>query len=251
MQGTSRADERFSDAQRRHFTEADTEQFRWTTTAPGIAESEDELLAPIVPLLRSPCLEMGCGEGNNLLRLSRSLRCVGIDMFPRKLHFASQQVPDARLAAADATRLPFRDGSFPSVFIRDLLHHVPRPERALAEAVRVLEPGGQLCLLEPNGRNPLIRLQTHLVEAEIGARDSGFAQLRAMLEAQPLEGLAITADQPLALRRMVLHYRLGLPALGRNTITAKPVEWLERALGALLPRSMWTYVVATARKRAD
>lgn len=244
-----RSEQGFSDAQRSHFTEADTDQFRWTTRAPGIAESEDDLLAHVVPLLRSPCLEMGCGEGNNLVRLVPTLRCVGIDMFPRKLHFASIELPDAYFAAADATKLPFPDGTFPSVFIRDLLHHVPEPDRALKEAIRVLEPGGQLCLLEPNGMNPLIRLQTHLVAAEIGARDSGFKQIRAMLESEPLDGLDIQAQQPFALRRMVLHYRLGLPVLGNNAITAKPLAWLEHALGALLPRSMWTYVVATATKR--
>jgi SAM-dependent methyltransferase len=250
MPGSPRSDSRFRDAQRSHFSEADADQFRWTTRAPGIAESEDELLAHVMPLLRSPCLEMGCGEGNNLIRLAPSLRCVGIDMFPRKLHFAAQELPETRFAAADATKLPFPDATFPSVFIRDLLHHVPEPDRALRETVRVLQPGGQLCLLEPNGRNPLIRLQTHLVAAEIGARESGFASLRAMLEREPLEGLTIEAQQPFALRRMVLHYRLGLPVLGNHALTARPLAWLERALGALLPRSMWTYVVATARKRA-
>jgi SAM-dependent methyltransferase len=250
MQGSSRSDPRFSDAQRSHFTEADTEQFRWTTRAPGIAESEDELLAHVIPLLRSPCLEMGCGEGNNLIRLAPSLRCVGIDMFPRKLHFASQGLPETRFAAADATKLPFPDSTFPSVFIRDLLHHVPQPANALREAVRVLQPGGRLCLLEPNGKNPLIRLQTHLVPAEIGARESGFAHIRAMLENEPLEALNIEAQQPFALRRMVLHYRLGLPVLGKSAVTARPLEWLERGLGALLPRSMWTYVVATAIKKS-
>ena len=228
MQSRPRSDPSFEDAQRSHFTEADTQQFRWTTSAPGIAETEDELLAPVIPELRSPCLEMGCGEGNNLVRLAPSLRLFGIDMFPRKLHFASSQVPAARLAAADATKLPFADASFASVFIRDLLHHVPEPERALHEAVRVLEPGGRLCLLEPNGRNPLIRLQTHLVPAEVGARESGFASLRAMLQSEPLEDLAIEAHQPFALRRMVLHYRLGLPMLGERAITAKPLAWLER-----------------------
>ena len=249
MQSSSRSNPRFSEAQRSHFTEADTEQFRWTTRALGIAESEDELLAHVIPLLRSPCLEMGCGEGNNLIRLTPSLRCVGIDMFPRKLHFASIELPQTRFAAADATKLPFADDTFPSIFIRDLLHHVPEPHRALNEAVRVLQPGGQLCLLEPNGMNPLIRLQTHLVPAEVGARESGFAHIRTMLEGEPLEELDIQAQQPFALRRLVLHYRLGLPVLGKSAITARPLKWLERGLGALLPRSMWTYVVATARKR--
>lgn len=250
-----RASERFREAQRAHFTEADEAQFRWTTTAPGIAEAEDELLAPVAGLLRGPCLEMGCGEGNNLVRLARGPLAaggglVGVDLFPRKLAFARRALPAVRFAAADATRLPFADASFASVFVRDLLHHVPEPERAVAEAVRVLAPGGRLCVLEPNGRNPLIRLQTHLVAAEVGARESGFAALRAMLEREPLDGLAIEAAQPLALRRLLFHYRLGAPALARVGAIAAAGAALERALGALLPRSRWTYVVATATRRA-
>lgn len=243
-----RSEPGFADVQRRYFEEANISQFRWTTGAPGIAESEDELIAPLLRDLMSPCLEVGCGEGNNLARLTPRLRCVGIDRFARKLVFAAGEFPGALFAAADAAQLPFADGSFSSVFVRDLLHHVPEPARTVAELVRVLKPGGTLALLEPNGRNPLIRLQTHLVPAEIGARTSGFAQIEELLRDQRLRDLRIEAAQPLALRRMVLHYKLGVPALGRWRFASAGLSMLERGLGALLPRSLWTYVVATARR---
>jgi SAM-dependent methyltransferase len=239
----------FDAAQRSHFLDADEEQYRWTTTAAGIAETEDELLAPLRPLLTSPCLEIGCGEGANLRRLAADAACVGIDRFPRKLAFARRELPAVRFSAADATALPFRDASFPCVFIRDLLHHLPAPGEALCEAVRVLRPGGRLCLLEPNGGNPLIRLQTWLVPAEVGARDSTPDAIRALLERQPLADLRIVARQPLALRRMALHYRMGLPALGRLAPTAALLRWLEAAAGRLVPASRWTYIQATALKR--
>lgn len=249
MSSTKRSEARFSEAQRSHFFDVDAAQYRWTTTAPGIAESEDELLASLLPLLRSPCLEMGCGEGNNLLRLAGAIRCVGIDRFTRKIQFARHEHPSARFAAADAVQLPFRDGAFSSVFVRDLLHHLPQPAAALREAVRVLQPGGRLCLVEPNGRNPLIWLQTHLVSAEVGARESNAETLGALLDEQPLDELHIEARQPFALRRLVFHYRMGLPALGRFAPTAAVLRAMEGALGALLPQSRWTYVVATAVKR--
>jgi len=238
----------FTETQRSHFLEADQAQYRWTTTAPGIAESEDALLAPVTALLDGLCLEMGCGEGNNVQRISRGAPCVGIDRFVRKLQFASQETPQARFAAADAVQLPFRDGAFPNVFIRDLLHHLPRPEAALEEALRVLAPGGRLCLLEPNGRNPLIWLQTHLVPAEVGARDSTFETIGDMLRRRSLDGLQVEALQPLALRRLALHYRMGLPALGRFAPTAALLQGLESALGGLLPRSRWTYIFGTGIK---
>jgi demethylmenaquinone methyltransferase/2-methoxy-6-polyprenyl-1,4-benzoquinol methylase len=50
--------------------------------------------------------------------------------------------------AADAGRLPFRDGSVDAVTIVDALHHLPDREAALAEAARVLASGGALVVRE-------------------------------------------------------------------------------------------------------
>jgi hypothetical protein len=50
------------------------------------------------------------------------------------------------------------------------------------------------------------------------------------------------------LRRLALHYRMGLPALGRIAATAALLRGVEHALGALVPQSRWTYLQATARK---
>jgi ubiquinone/menaquinone biosynthesis C-methylase UbiE len=243
-----RARPEFAELQRRYFEDAETERFRWTTEAPGFAETEDELLAPLLPLIESPCLEVGCGEGNNLLRLSRIARCVGVDLFPRKLQFASRELPQAEWVAGEGTRLPFRTASFRSVFIRDLLHHVPDPHRVLEEATRLLATGGALCLLEPNARNPLVWLQTHLVAAEAGARESTVEQIARLLEPLPIEVLELRTLLPLPLRRLVLHYRLGLPVLGRIAMTRQALALSERGLAHLVPSSHWSYVLATARR---
>ena len=117
----------FLDTQNRHFEAADEEHFHWATGAPGFAETEDALLEPILAELRSPCLEVGCGEGGNLVRLARGATCYAVDLHPARVAFAASQVPGLRCAAADAAALPFADGSFPTVFLRDLLHHVPDP----------------------------------------------------------------------------------------------------------------------------
>lgn len=52
-------------------------------------------------------------------------------------------------AVADAHALPFADASFANVVLLDVLHHLRRPRTFLGEALRVLEPGGRLVLLEP------------------------------------------------------------------------------------------------------
>jgi SAM-dependent methyltransferase len=50
----------------------------------------------------------------------------------------------------DALRLPFRDNSFEGVFALDVLEHVADEDYLVAEAVRVLRPGGRLILTVPS-----------------------------------------------------------------------------------------------------
>jgi SAM-dependent methyltransferase len=236
------------DVQRAYFEEAEAERFRWVTTAPGFAETEDELLRPLAGGLEPPLLEIGCGEGNNLLRFAAVGARTGVDLFPKKLAFAADEQPETRFAAADAAHLPFADAAFASVFVRDLLHHVQEPRAVLREVVRVLRPGGRFVLLEPNGRNPLVWLQTRIVPAEAGARGFSAERLSGLLSGLPFDDLRAEARQPLPLRRALLHYEKGIPALGRNALSRKLLAASESVLGALLPRSHWTYLLVTARR---
>jgi SAM-dependent methyltransferase len=236
------------EVQRATFERAQAERFRWVTGAPGFAETEDELLRPLVRDLSAPMLEIGCGEGNNLLRFAAVGARTGVDLFPNKLAFAAGEQPEVHFAAADAARLPFANAVFGSVFVRDLLHHVQEPRAVLREVTRVLRPGGRFVLLEPNGRNPLVWLQTRIVAAEAGARDFDAELLSGFLSGLAFDDLRFEARQPLPLRRALLHYDKGIPALGRNALARKLLASGERALGALLPRSRWTYLLITARR---
>lgn len=239
------------EVQRAYFEEAEVERFRWTTSAPGFAETEDELLAPIAERLRSPLLEIGCGEGNNLVRFCETASCTGVDLFPKKLAFAARELPRCRFATADGASLPFADGTFASVFVRDLLHHVEDPRKLLSEVARVLRPAGSLCLLEPNGRNPLIWLQTRIVAAEAGARDFSPRAVEDFFLGLPFENREISLRQPLPLRRAVLHYEKGVPGLGRSALARRLVAASERIAGSLLPRSRWTYIQITAERTSS
>ena len=60
--------------------------------------------------------------------------------------------------AGDAGRLPFRDESVDAVTIVDAFHHLPDQDAALAEAARVLAPGGALVVREFDPEHPLGRL---------------------------------------------------------------------------------------------
>jgi ubiquinone/menaquinone biosynthesis C-methylase UbiE len=93
------------------------------------------------------CLDLGCGTGVAIPELvERGWRVVGVDLSGDQLRLARQRAgaPGASLVAADATALPFADGSFDAV--ASVLTHTDfeHPEGAFAEAARVLRRGGHL-----------------------------------------------------------------------------------------------------------
>src|SRR5256885_17047490 len=90
----------FVEAQRAFFHDADEAHFRWQTETPLIARTERELLAgfPLIP--GGTVLEVGCGEGGNLVNLLSGADAqgmlVGLDLFERKVAFARRNVPGVR-----------------------------------------------------------------------------------------------------------------------------------------------------------
>lgn len=55
-------------------------------------------------------------------------------------------------------KLPFPDGTFARIIVIDALHHFSRMEEAIAELVRVVEPGGRILIEEPDLTLPAVKL---------------------------------------------------------------------------------------------
>jgi 2-polyprenyl-6-hydroxyphenyl methylase/3-demethylubiquinone-9 3-methyltransferase len=90
-------------------------------------------------------LDVGCGGGFLSNRLAREGHAVtGIDRSAESLRVARRYDATGRVTyhAADALALPFGDGAFDAVTAMDFLEHVEAPGRVVAEAARVLAPGG-------------------------------------------------------------------------------------------------------------
>ncbi len=94
-------------------------------------------------------LDVGCGEGLGEVAIGRlhisQVRLVGVDLVVSKVLAAQQETAShnqrVNFAAADACRLPFRDGVFDSIYCVAVLQHVSDVETAVAEFARVTAPG--------------------------------------------------------------------------------------------------------------
>ena len=119
-------------------------------SAPPIAKQR----AKIVPLASGKVLELGIGMGLNLIHYdaARVESVTGVDP-AAELRAAAVAAPrDHRLTvnveAGTAEALPFAAGSFDCVVCTFTLCSVQQPQAALAEAQRVLKPGGRLLFCE-------------------------------------------------------------------------------------------------------
>jgi ubiquinone/menaquinone biosynthesis C-methylase UbiE len=90
-------------------------------------------------------LDVCCGTGLvTAAATARGARTIGLDFSPAMLHQARHAHPELQFDEGDAEALPYAEDSFDVVVSNFGIHHVPRPDKALAEATRVLRPGGRI-----------------------------------------------------------------------------------------------------------
>lgn len=118
---------------------------------------------------RGEVLEIAVGTGRNLPYHREDVSLIGIELSPEMLKIAKQRANDlgreADLLLGDAQALDFPDASFDSVVCTLALCTIPDDRAAVAEAYRVLRPGGRFSLLE-HVRSPLpaVRAGQRLIE---------------------------------------------------------------------------------------
>jgi SAM-dependent methyltransferase len=106
-------------------------------------------------------LDVGCGAGWSTYWLAvRGYDATGIDLNPA----AFEPIPQdqLRFVPGSALSLPFPDGQFDVAGAHAVLEHVSDPQQMLNEMIRVVRPGGVVCIVGPNllGINPSVAALT-------------------------------------------------------------------------------------------
>ncbi len=92
-------------------------------------------------------LDIACGTGALAAEAARrGAEAIGLDFAPTMVAEASRRHPGVEFQAGDAEAIPLPDASVDAVTCSFGILHMERPERVLAEAARVLRPGGRLAM---------------------------------------------------------------------------------------------------------
>ncbi|MDE2406034.1 MAG: metalloregulator ArsR/SmtB family transcription factor [Sphingomonadales bacterium] len=129
-------------------------------------------------------LDVGTGTGRIAELLApRATHVTGLDMSPEMLRIARarlQHLPadSVDLVQGDFGALPFADGGFDTVTLHQVLHYAQEPGRVLAEAARVLTPGGRIAVVDFAAHDHEA-LRTEHAHARLGFSDEAMLALFA------------------------------------------------------------------------
>ena len=108
------------------------------------AQAAEPLLDAVGTAQGTRLLEVACGTGHvSATAMARGAIAVGIDFVAGMIAEARRRDPGIEFREGDAEALPFADESFDAVVCSFGVHHFGRPEKAMAEAYRVLAAGGR------------------------------------------------------------------------------------------------------------
>lgn len=186
------------------------------------AAIEDALLA-LLPAGLGRVADIGTGTGRLLeVMAPRAAAVLGLDASREMLALARARLGERNLAnasvrLADMYRLPLPDGGFDAATLQMVLHYAEDPAAALAEAARILRPGGLLVVIDlaPHGRQDVLAGLAHRWP---GFDDAGLAGWLGAAGCAPLPPVEIAGPLPV---RLWPARRLAVPvaALAETTLT--------------------------------
>jgi ubiquinone/menaquinone biosynthesis C-methylase UbiE len=132
------------------YTDTDTliRQLDAAEAMPAAASLRTRSIELLRPAPGATVVDVGCGAARAVAELAAGgARAIGVDPNPDMLGAARRRFPGIDVRAADAAELPLGDGEAHGYRADKVYHVLPDPHAALAEARRVLAPGGRIVLL--------------------------------------------------------------------------------------------------------
>ena len=114
----------------------------------GLAETLLTLMPPMV------IADLGAGEGTfSQLLARRSKKVIAVDNSEKMVEYGRELarkhgVKNLEYRKGDLEEVPIKDAAVDLAFFSQALHHAQHPERAVAEASRILKPGGRIVVLD-------------------------------------------------------------------------------------------------------
>lgn len=164
-------------------------KLEWVPATARYQQWAAELLTP-----GTRVLDLGCGRGGIVERLSDTGRWIGID--PDWHSLIAHRLPALPRSCAASGRLPFPAASFDLVVASWVLEHLTHPEQTFGEIARVLRPGGAFLFLTPNAAHPIPSLTAALIWMQRWLQDRIVSRLygRSPLDAFPVAYCANTTE---------------------------------------------------------
>lgn len=215
-------------------------------------QPEYRILRRFLPAPGGRVLDGGCGTGEWTVQLARQgYKAIGLDISQKTVDVLARLFPEATFEVRDIRATGYEDDSFDCYFSWGVFEHFEEGlQRCIAEAHRILKPGGHLLISVPFDNLRLRWLRRGKAEPTVGPNDRFYQwrltadELRAELERG---GFAVERVQPIHKRQGVmraLHHELSIPYGAVNRV-------LGLALSPFAPGAVFGHmVVAVARKTA-
>lgn len=174
----------------------------------GIAEALLKLMPPLV------IADLGAGEGSiSQLMAQKAKKVIAVDNSEKMVEFGSELakkhgIENLEYRLGELEQVPIQDETVDLAFLSQALHHARHPERAVAEAWRILKPGGRIAILDLNrhtfeqAREMYADLWLGFTELEIERylQDAGFRNVETAIvhreqEAPHLETVLATGEK--------------------------------------------------------
>ncbi len=161
------------------------------------AGARQRSLAKLAQAESQQILLSGAGTGLDFPFLPAQHRYVALDLTPAMQARSRGRAQDLRMAwvQGDSMALPFADGSFDCVVLHLIVAVVPEPRACLAEAARVVKPGGRILLFDKflrHGQRAPLRRALSPLSAQVATR------LNVVFEdvLQTVPQLRLVSDEP-------------------------------------------------------